>query len=463
MLQTPQTFEHKPVDLNRAAVAPPKVLLTETVRWPVVALLAVGLARVGSRVSAVCPRNHPLLKTRAVGQTFHYRGLHPLESLTVAIEATDPDCIIPTDDRAVGHLHELHAWARQRGSKGSKIAALIEKSLGAPESYPIVSSRSDFLRIAAEEGLRVPATEKIDGASELNIRAKQLTFPVVLKADGTFNGLGVRIAHSPGQAERFWHELTHIYQPGVARAIKRLVMTRDPFWIRPWWKGVRPTVTLQAYVRGRPANCGVVCREGKILAGIGVEVIGLKRPTAPASVVRVVDHPEMMHCAERIARRLNLSGFFGLDFMIEDATGFAYLIEINPRPTRLSCLRLGKGRDPIAAFYAQISGQPIEEAPPATLKKMIAYFPEGEDSGHDLVESSFSDIPNGEPELVHELRRQWRANCERANSNGTLEPVQELQSRAPQAQSLAIDDPNESVKGFWRHRTPQHPDAARHD
>ena len=463
MLQPPQTFEHKPGGLNRPAVAPPKVLLTETVRWPVVALLAVALAKVGNRVSAVCPKNHPLLKTSAVGQTFRYSGLRPLESLAAAIEATDPDCIIPTDDRAVGHLHELHAWARRRGSQGSKIASLIEKSLGAPESYPIVSSRCDFLRIAAEEGLRVPATEKIDSASELNIRARQQTFPVVLKADGTFNGLGVRIAHNPSEAERFWHELTHIYQPGVARVIKRLVMTRDPFWIRSWWKGVRPTVTVQAYVRGRPANCGVVCREGKVLAGISVEVVSLKRPTAPASVVRVVDHPEMMHCAERIASRLNLSGFFGLDFMIEDATDFAYLIEINPRPTRLSCLRLGKGRDPIAAFYAQISGQPIQEAPPATLKKLIAYFPEGEDSGHDLVESSFSDIPNGEPELVEELRRQWRANCGRTNSNGTLDPVQDIHSGASRPYLRQFMTHMNPVKGFWRERTPQHSDVAKHD
>ena len=50
----------------------PKILLTETVRWPTVALLAIDLARAGNVVSALCPANHPLLKTRAVSRSFRY-------------------------------------------------------------------------------------------------------------------------------------------------------------------------------------------------------------------------------------------------------------------------------------------------------------------------------------------------------------------------------------------------------
>lgn len=447
MLESRQTLEPKPRGLNDSLFAEPKVLLTETVGWPVVALLAVGLAKAGNRVSAVCPKNHPVLKTRAVQETFYYSGIRPLKSLITAIEATNPDLIVPNDDRAVDHLHELHAWAHRQGSKGNKIAALIEKSLGLPDSYPIVSSRYDFLRIAKEEGLRVPATEKIQGASaELDLRARKQAFPCVLKADGTFNGLGVRIAHNASEAERSLFELTHLYRPGPARVLKRLLVRRDTFWTRSWWKGTTPSVIVQAYVQGRPANCGVVCWKGKVLAGISVEVISLKRPTAPASVVRVVDNPEMMHCAERMASRLGLSGFFGLDFMIEDETGFAYLIEINPRPTRLSCLRLGKERDMIAALYAQISGQPIQEARPVTLKETIAYFPDAEDSS--LVESSFSDIPDGEPDLVDELRRHWRANCKRARTDGEPDLVQEIRGR-PETSLWQMTGQN-WVKKLWR-------------
>lgn len=398
-------LERDTADLKESAFVPPKILLTETVRWPVVALLAVGLAKVGSHVSAICPNHHPLLKTRAVRQIFHYSGLRPLQSLIAAIEASDPDFIIPCDERAVGHLHELHAWACRQGSPWNKIADLIEKSLGPADSYPIVSNRYDFLKIARDEGLRVPDSEPVHSVADLKSWEKRHGFPWVLKADGTYDGLGVKIAQNAGQADRFRLELENFYP--AARAIKRLCVNRDEFWFRPWWKGVKPAVLVQSYVHGRAANCGVLSWKGKMLAGIGVEVVGLKSPTGHATIVRVVESPEMMHCAERIARRLKLSGFFGLDFVIEETTGLPYLLEINPRPTRLSCLRLGKGRDMIAALYAQISGLPLQEAPPVTQKNMIAYFPDAWASKSEFLESSFHDAPEGEPDLLQELRKPW--------------------------------------------------------
>src|ERR1700674_5524652 len=130
----------------------PKVLLTDTNRWANPARLAIGLAKVGCRVSAVCPtRGHPLLSTRIVKETFPYSSLRPLESLVAAIEATEPQIIIPCDDRGVQHLHELYGRARSLRTSGTGLANLIEYSLGSPESYPIVSARCGLLRIACEE------------------------------------------------------------------------------------------------------------------------------------------------------------------------------------------------------------------------------------------------------------------------------------------------------------------------
>ncbi|HEY4781723.1 MAG TPA: hypothetical protein VIH54_07890, partial [Chthoniobacterales bacterium] len=126
--------------------------MTDTNRWPSPTRLAIGLSKAGFNVSAVCMSpGHPLLKTRAVRQTFRYSGLRPLESLRVAIDATDPQIIIPCDDRGVQHLHQLHAQASSFGRSGSELAALIERSLGSPSSYPIVSKRYDLLKIAEVE------------------------------------------------------------------------------------------------------------------------------------------------------------------------------------------------------------------------------------------------------------------------------------------------------------------------
>jgi predicted ATP-grasp superfamily ATP-dependent carboligase len=114
-----------------------------------------------------------------------------------------------------------------------------------------------------------------------------------------------------------------------------------------------------------------------------------------------------MLAAERIARRLRLSGFFGLDFIMETGSGAAYLIEMNPRCTPLCHLQFGKGRDMVGALRAQLSGEPVRDAPPVTLNDLIAYFPQAWNCKSEFLDSCYQDVPQGEPELVQELLRPW--------------------------------------------------------
>src|SRR5229473_461851 len=128
--------------------------------------MAMVLGKLGCSVSAVCPTTgHPLLKTTAVRRIFPYSAIHPSSSLISAIEAVDPDIIIPCDDRAVDHLHQL--CARCPGVSPSKIASLIERSLGLPASYPIVSARYSLMKVAAEERIRVAATRLVSTVEDL--------------------------------------------------------------------------------------------------------------------------------------------------------------------------------------------------------------------------------------------------------------------------------------------------------
>lgn len=384
----------------------PTVLLTATNRWASTSRLAIGLTEAGCRVSAVCPKQgHPLHSTSVVREVFPYSSIRPLDSLQSAIEAADPDLVIPSDDRGVEHLHELYARARSAGSTGNTIAELITCSLGSPESFPVVSRRCELLEIAKQEGLRVPHTKLLKTAGDLRSWEASNELPWVLKGDGTFGGRGVRIAQTSKQAESDFLDIQAMF--GGVRAVKRAIVNRDPFWLQPWWNNVRPAIIVQSYIVGRPANCAVVCWKGEVLAGIAVEVVSSDGLTGPASVVRVVDNPEMMLAAERIAQRLCLSGFFGLDFMIEDRDNATYLIEMNPRCTPLSHLQLGKGRDLIGALGAKLLGQPFVETLPVTENNMIAYFPHAWHCHSEFLNMSFQDIPQGEPKLVEELMRPW--------------------------------------------------------
>jgi predicted ATP-grasp superfamily ATP-dependent carboligase len=104
---------------------------------------------------------------------------------------------------------------------------------------------------------------------------------------------------------------------------------------------------------------------------------------------------------------LSLSGFFGLDFVIEDATGATYLIEMNPRCTPLTHLRLGVARDMIGALSAQLTGKPLSEPVSITQNKLIAYFPQALLRNREFLSSSYHDVPETEPELIQELCRPF--------------------------------------------------------
>jgi hypothetical protein len=290
-------------------------------------------------------------------------------------------------------------------SRNRAVAALIERSLGDPSSYSVVSRRFELLKLASEEGVRVPRISRVDAPEQLEAWRTQEPFPWVLKADGTWGGGGVKIVRTADEVSRAFNELARMFR--LRRAVKRLFVNRDTFELRSWWKRKQHAVSVQSYIHGRPANCAVVAWNGRVLAGFGVEVVQSDGATGPANVVRVVDNSEMMLAAERIAARLRLTGFFGLDFVIDDGSGTAYLIEMNPRTTPLCHFRLGRGRDMVGSFWSQLSGQPYLEAPAIVQSELIAYFPQPKSSDSLLLHHCFHDVPQGEPELVQELLRPF--------------------------------------------------------
>jgi hypothetical protein len=129
-----------------------------------------------------------------------------------------------------------------------------------------------------------------------------------------------------------------------------------------------------------------------------------------------------------MVRRLNLSGLHGFDFMLEEQTGNAYLIEMNPRATQVGHLALGPGRDIPAALYAVLSGQAVQPAPKVTENDTIALFPQEwiRDPQSTFLRSAYHDIPWEEPELVRDCvsnRRKQSAWYSRASWTKRPAPV----------------------------------------
>jgi biotin carboxylase len=256
------------------------------------------------------------------------------------------------------------------------------------------------MELAHSEGVRVPATQVIASIAELTSCFARIGFPMVLKANGTSGGDGVRIVHTPQEAESAFRTLQA--PPLLARAAKRALADHDRTLLWPSLLRRRSAVNAQTYIAGHEATSLVACWKGEVLAALHLEVLNKQHWAGPATVLRLIEGVEMQAAAEKLVRRLGLSGLHGFDFMLEAGSGDAYLLEVNPRATQVGHLTLGPGRDLPAALYAAVTGKPIQDAPRITDKDIIALFPQEwtRDPASPILETAYHDVPWDEPELI---------------------------------------------------------------
>ena len=359
----------------------------------------MALMRHGCRLSVLCPKGHPLTHVSGIERIERYRGTRSLSDLCRALETLKPDIVIPCDDGVVAQLHALHA-------REPTLRPLIERSLGDPKSYPIATSRYRLLETAAELGILVPRTLRAPTDGDLVSWHRHVASAAVLKIDGECGGNGVRICGSLDESLAAWRELTA--SSTLATAWKRLVINGDPLALWAHRNRPPPDVTIQQVIRGRPANAMFACRNGEVLSVVSVGVLATDGPTGAAMVVQRLESPAMELAAERLASRLRLTGFYGLDFMIDAASGAPYLIEMNPRCTQLGHLQFGTAPSLAGAFAANLQGElPHAIGEPLPLGS-VALFPQalnaaGADSRS--ASGSYLDVPWDEPALLAELQK----------------------------------------------------------
>lgn len=380
----------------------PRVLLATTIEWPNAARLAIAFRDAGFDVDVVAPASHPVHAMRAPRRTFQHRVYRSSGSLRRAIEKSRPDLIVPCDDRVVRRLHQIHfETPRSEHPRDSvSIRALIERSLGAPASFPILRRRASLGALATLENVRVPPTNSIRTISDLRLWVAEHGLPAMLKLDGTTGGEAVVPLYNSAKADRAFLAM-QLRRMGLSR-LRRLRQNKDVHLPFDYLNDGAPDISVQAQVAGQPANCAVACWRGEILAATAVESVRLQSTLGASSVVRVVEGVQMKAAARAVVRHLGLSGMIGFDFMLDEASGDPYLIEINPRATQINHLRLGTGRDlPTALRLA------LEELPQPALAPLaeveIALFPQEwsrDRSSPHLLSKGYDDVPYDEPTLL---------------------------------------------------------------
>ncbi len=369
--------------------------------WPFLARTAQLLARAGCEVSILCPPGH---SARAVpGVTvFDQRAFHPARALSAAIAASQPTLIIPADDRAVANLHRLH----EVGSAAERM--LVERSLGSPHGYPVTTSRLRLLALARRLDIPVPEDQAIAGTADLDDWVARTPGPWVVKVDGSWAGAGVEIVTTRREAQAAFRSLSR--RVNSRTALMRMMVNHDPFSAADWLHGKRQQVSAQRYVRGWPGNLAMFCCNGEVLAATVAEAVACGGATGPSTIIRLVDRPDFVEGARRLAQELRLTGFHGLDFMVDETTGQALLIELNPRLTALSNIRVDAARDLIGAAATILRGVACE--PPALRPsgELVAHFPNAWQWHRDdpRLAACFQDVPWDEPALMAEmLRPSW--------------------------------------------------------
>ncbi len=391
-----------------ALPASPTVLVATGNWWALAARIAIAIARNGWTIVAACPPDSPLCYVKGVREALPLSTLASRASLAAAIRKVRPDYIVPCDDSTVFLLHEIHAHCPD-------LRQVIERSLGHSDAFPILESRNELQRIAAELGIRVPRSCAIGSARQAAECFAQFPQGAVVKVDGTYGGEGVSIVSSQDAAAAAFRQAGK--ESSVLTAAKRAVVNRDPYAFWTWRRKGRIRVTMQEYIVGVPANIMVACWQGQVLAQVSVEALSCQGATGAANIVRRIRRPDFEAAASALAARLRLSGFFGLDFMIERDSDRASLIEMNPRCTQLGHLQFPDQADLASALCERLSGRPAMPSALTIREATIAFFPQAWRWKLGTAEwsSAFHDIPSGEEALIKNLLgepwpdRQWPA------------------------------------------------------
>jgi hypothetical protein len=356
-------------------------------------------------VYSLCPSEHPLHFVRGLDRCYCLRTWQAQKSLIAAIENSKADYIVPADDRAIWQLHGLvvsHPQYRE----------LVERSLGDANNFAAVRSRTSLLSVAESLHIQTPLTVPLRNDDEAESYSRSWKFPAVVKLDGTNGGRGVAVVLNS-------RELLEAYRrfrrktPFVAKFKRRLVDDDVLAFFQPSTL-LSQGISLQSFVAGTPANAMYSCFRGKLLATLQVRTICAQHATGAALIVERINDPRIEEAGRRLVQELSLSGFIGLDFVLENVSGIPYLLEMNPRATQLGHLPLetigAEGSLAEALWLAWTGKTPLQTGHvPGSSKpaERIAFYPQALALGPNssLLISAWLDRPEEEPELVRELSR----------------------------------------------------------
>jgi biotin carboxylase len=271
------------------------------------------------------------------------RRFEPLirHGLERAFAGFRPDIIVPCDERAVSVVNYWTGQAERPELLSSGLRDCLAFSLGSLEGLPERNSKPRVLELARSVGVRVPREVKVTSAAQCRQAAETFGYPVMLKLSHGAGGNGVSLCGTPEQLEGAFRRFER--GQSAAKLWRRRLQRRD-------WFGSRFDIVVQEFVRGRPAMSCVAALAGRALSTVSGFAEKVSERVGPATVVRIVDVPEIRQATEEMVKVFGASGFLSFDFIVDEA-GHAILLECNPRPTQIMHLGHLVGVDLARSFH----------------------------------------------------------------------------------------------------------------
>jgi biotin carboxylase len=380
--------------LGRMAGAPALVVVALEA-WFSSSRLPRFLQAAGFKIIVVCTPASPLVHVDGIEE----RIVIERDAIAAALEAIalrhEPVLIVPADEDAMRALRGL-LRRREAAAPSSALAGIVSRSLGRLALDDEAGSKRRVNEVAALLGIRVPSQALITNAVDAQAFARDVGYPIVLKKEDTFGGMGVVQCRDDIEVMVGWHRLqarTRAARLG-ARLLGRTASVVAP--LRRYLSGYRgPPLLAQKFIPGGIGFRSFVANRGQVLAG--VTAIALAHHPAPfgaSSVVEFIDHEEVADATAALAQALDLSGFAGIDFIFHATTGEPYLIELNSRVTPIAHLGRRVGVDLCAALHAAMTEQPLPPLGPVR-RMVVALFPNelNREPDSPWLRSAFHDVP----------------------------------------------------------------------
>ncbi|HSB92417.1 MAG TPA: ATP-grasp domain-containing protein [Flavitalea sp.] len=273
----------------------PRVLIATTVEWESLSEIPYIFNKGGCVVDILCPPNAWVLKNSHVHHWINSKNSDDFLSLLLqTIESDHYDWIVPLDDILLKMIRENPL---PEGVKAHVIP------LCKHENIEILGSKSGLEKICEKYGFNRPKTAYSDDITSLADIKEQFAFPVLLKLDHSWGGIGI-------------------------------VLSKDFDHLQSVIESMPPTGYLvQEYISGKDIGVESLFRCGQLLTIQSGHVIEYTGTQFEPTIRREYFYDqELTRVVQQIGADIGINGFASMQFIYDKSKQQYYLLEVDVRP-----------------------------------------------------------------------------------------------------------------------------------